>query len=269
MAYGEAGLMPPFLELHDAIVRRGGRDLLHVDAFRLDEGESIALLGPNGAGKSTFIRLLTREIHPLYRDRPPLLYRGHERFLLTELRRSMGMVSSTMQDQITVHLPSIEIVLGGLFGTLGLPHGLKASEDEYKRALKAMAVLGIEQHAEHDAMALSSGEARRVLIARALIHDPEVLVFDEPCTGLDPEGMYYVRRSMRNLIRDGRSIVLVTHYPEDVIPEIERLVMIKEGRIFADGPKDKLLNSAAMSELFEVPLIVEERDGYYALLSHY
>ena len=85
-----------------------------------------------------------------------------------------------------------------------------------------MELLGVDELAARDIMTLSTGQARRVLIARALVHDPEVLVFDEPCTGLDPEGMYYVRSSMRTLAKAGKGIVLVTHYPEDIIPEIKR-----------------------------------------------
>ena len=119
-----------------------------------------------------------------------------------------------------------------------------------------MSLIGIAGLAERDIMTLSTGQARRVLIARALVHDPRMLVFDEPCTGLDPEGMYYVRSSMRSLARAGKGIVLVTHYPEDIIPEIDRVVLLKDGRIHADGTKRELITDEVMSELFEVPLRV-------------
>ena len=112
------------------------------------------------------------------------------------------------------------------------------------------------------------------------MHDPEALVLDEPCTGLDPEGMFYVRRSMRALAQAGKSIVLVTHYPEDVIPEITRLVLVKDGAVFADGPKEHLLSDDTMSALFGVPLRVKrtavpalaknaEEDAYFSLVSAY
>lgn len=130
-------------------------------------------------------------------------------------------------------------------------------------------MLGVADLAERDIKTLSTGQARRILLARALIHDPEVLVFDEPTTGLDPEGMYYVRKSMRDLVERGKSIILVTHYPEDIIPEIERVVMIKEGKLFDDGKKEELLTSTRMSELFNVPLRIIEQDGYFSLVSEY
>ena len=193
----EADSRPPFLCLNNAIVKRSGRTILHVGSFELAEGESMALLGPNGAGKSTFIKLITREILPLYQDEPPVLFRGNARATLEDVKKSLGIVSSTMQDQITVHMPAIEVVAGGLYGSLGVPKRVNASEDDYARCRKTMATLGVESIADRDVMTLSTGQARRVLFARALVHDPDVVVLDEPCTGLDPQGMHYVRRSMR------------------------------------------------------------------------
>lgn len=259
----------PFLSLRDAVVRRAGRDILSIDSLALGEGESIALLGPNGSGKSTFISLITREALPLHREEPPVLFRGKERPTLSEVRKCLGIVSSTMQEQISVHLPAIEVVLGGLFGALGVPKRFEVRDEQRQRALGVMEELGIGALAERDVMTLSSGQARRVLIARALVHDPDVLIFDEPCTGLDPEGMYYVRKTMRHLARSGRAIMLVTHYPEDIIPEINRLVLIKEGHVFGDGKKADMLTSARMTALFDVPLEVSRSQGYYALVARY
>lgn len=265
---GRAG-EPPLLQMRDAVVRRAGREILNVENFTLDHGENVVILGPNGAGKSTFIRLFTREIFPLHRDIAPVLFCGKERATLQEVKSAMAVVSATMQDQITVHLPVIEIVAGGLFHTLGLPHGYEMTDDDRQRAMTSMEMLGIAALADRDVMTLSSGQARRVLIARELVYDPEVLVFDEPCTGLDPEGMFYVRRSMRNLVRSGKSIMLVTHYPEDIIPEISRVVMIKDGVVFDDGAKQDLLTDERMSDLFDVPMKVLEQNGYYSLVSEY
>lgn len=273
---------PPFLQLRNAVVRRAGCAILTVDAFELACGENIALLGPNGSGKSTFVKLVTREMLPLHRDEPPVLFKGRDRATLAEVKRSLGVVSSTMQEQMTVHLPVVDIVAGGLFGALGIPQAVAAADADgaRDRALATMGLLGIADLAARDAMTLSTGQARRALIARALVHNPEALVFDEPCTGLDPEGMFYVRRSMRALAQAGKSIVLVTHYPEDVIPEIARLVLVKDGAVFADGPKERLLSDDTMSALFDVPLRVKrtavpavaknaEEDAYFSLVSAY
>ncbi len=259
----------PFLEMHNAVVRRAGRDILSIGRFALAEGESMALLGPNGSGKSTFVGLVTREVFPLYREEPPVLFRGQDRPLLADMKSSLGVISSTMQDQITVHLPAIEVVIGGLFGALGIPKRYAVDHAQRRQALEVMEELGIASLAERDIMTLSSGQARRVLIARSLVHNPDVLICDEPCTGLDPEGMFYVRRTMRELVQGGRAMILVTHYPEDIIPEIDRILMIKDGTVFDDGGKREMLTDARMSALFDVPLKVIETDGYYSLASAY
>ncbi len=255
----------PFLHLHDAVVKRAGRAILNIEDFSLAEGESMALLGPNGSGKSTFVKLMTREVVPLHREEPPVLLRGNPRPTLEEVKGCLGVVSSTMQDQITVHLPAVDVVVGGLFGALGVPRHVQTGEGDYKQALQAMESLGIGDLANRDIMTLSTGQARRVLIARALVHDPHALVFDEPCTGLDPQGMFYVRQTMRQIAQAGRAVILVTHYPEDIIPEIDRLVFVKEGRIFASGAKEDLLADGPLSELFDVPLHVLRQGNSFAL----
>lgn len=262
----------PLFELKNAEVVRQSRTILHVDSFSLAKGENIALLGPNGAGKSTFVKLITREVMPLYREKPPVKFNGNPRATLDEVKKTLGVVSSTMQSQINVHLPAVDIVEGGLFGTLGLPRHVHPDERSHAKALEAMEMLGVAKLADQDIMTMSSGQARRVLFARALVHDPSTLLLDEPCTGLDPEGMYYVRSSIRDLARAGKGIVLITHYPEDIIPEISRLVLIKEGKLFADGAKEDMLTDKVMSSLFDVPLQVAKNgknNEYYSLVSSY
>ena len=280
--------IPPLLELHDAVVKRAGRVIFSVGDFKIEQGENIALLGPNGAGKSTFVKMITREVLPLYRSEAPVKFKGKERAVLADVKKSLGIVSSSMQSQITVHLPAIEVVEGGMFGSLGVPKHVKSTEHTRAKARDAMDMLGISDLENQDIMTMSTGQARRVLVARALVHDPDTLIFDEPCTGLDPEGMFQLRASMRRLAREGKGIVLITHYPEDVIPEIDRIILIKNGEVFADGSKDDLLTSKSMSELFGVPLEVEKRsvparhdnvpgqtecgsflDEYFSLVSRY
>lgn len=260
-----ASACTPLLQICDARVRRAGKDILAVDALTLAEGESIALLGPNGSGKSTFVSLITREVMPLHRDESPVRYRGSDRITLADLRQTMGVVSSSMQDQIRVHLPARDIVAGGLFGSLGVPLRRQVTDEQRACAQAIMEELDIADLADRDILTLSTGQARRVLMARALVHRPDVLIFDEPCTGLDPAGMYYVRRTMAEVAQSGRTVVLVTHYPEDIVPAIRRLVLVKNGRIVADGSKEALLTDDSMSELFEVPLAVTESRGIYSL----
>ena len=189
--------------------------------------------------------------------------------------------------QILMHLFNFALLAGGLYLLLYQPvkrfmekraAHYKEMDDaaneklEHAKALEAMDMLGVAKLAEQDIMTMSSGQARRVLFARALVHDPSTLLLDEPCTGLDPEGMYYVRSSMRDLAKAGKGIVLITHYPEDIIPEIKRLVLVKEGKLFADGAKEDMLTDQMMSSLFGVPLQVAKNgknNEYFSLVSSY
>ncbi len=182
---------------------------------------------------------------------------------LAEAKACTGVVSSTMQNQIRVHLPALEVVIGGLFGSLGIPIRRTATSAQREKALATMEELGIADLAKRDILTLSTGQARRVLIARALVHDPDILVLDEPCSGLDPEGMFYVRKTMEKLASEKRSIMLVTHYLEDIVPDIETVVLLKDGTILDAGPKDQMLTDERMRELFDIPIDVASDNGHF------
>jgi iron complex transport system ATP-binding protein len=252
-------------ELNNATVVRDGRAILSVDHFAIAQGERIAILGPNGSGKSTLIKLLTRDILPLWVDPPPVLFEGQPRIALQDARKLLGVVSADAQEQADVVLPALDVVLGGFFGSLGIPVRRAPTDEQRDRAMAALAELEVTHLAERIMTTLSTGEARRVLFARALVHDPAVLVLDEPTNGLDPHASYHVRQAVRSLARGGRSLVLVTHHVEDIAPEIDRVVMLRDSRIVADGPKRDLLTSEQLSELFAIPARLEERDGEYRL----
>ncbi|MDR3687102.1 MAG: ATP-binding cassette domain-containing protein [Coriobacteriia bacterium] len=255
----------PLFELTGATVVRDGRAILDVEHFTIAEGEHLAILGPNGSGKSTLIKLLTRDILPLWTEPAPVLFQGQPRIALEDARKLLGVVSADAQEQADVVLPAFEVVLGGFFGALGVPRHKTPTAEQRERAAAALAELEVSQLADRDMTTLSTGEARRVLFARALVHDPAVLVLDEPTNGLDPHASYHVRQAVRTLARGGRSLVLVTHHVEDIAPEIDRVVMLRDARIVADGPKRELLTSERLSDLFEIPARLEERDGEYRL----
>jgi len=261
----DGAMTTPLLELRNATVQRDGRAILHVDSFRIAEGERLVILGPNGAGKSTLIKLLTNEVLPLWADPSPVRFRGQERMPLFEMRRLLGVVSADAQEQADVLLSAREVVLGGFFGALGVPNHVSPTSEQRDAAERSLAELGAAHLGERMMSTLSTGEARRVLFARALVHDPSVLVLDEPCAGLDPHAAWHVRQALRELSESGRSLVLVTHHIEDVVAPIDRVVMLRGGAIVADGPKRGLMTSDALSGLFDVPLVVEERSGEYRI----
>ncbi len=255
----------PLLELTNATVVRDGRAILAVDHFTIAEGERVAVLGPNGSGKTTLIKLLTRDILPVWVEPSPVLFLGQPRIELQEARKLLGVVSADAQEQADVHLPALDVVLGGFFGSLGVPIHRMPTAEQRERARAALGELEVAHLAERMMPTLSTGEARRVLFARALVHDPSVLVLDEPTNGLDPAASYHVRQAVRALAAGGRSLVLVTHHVEDIAPEIDRVVMLSNSRIVADGPKCELLTGERLSELFGIPAQIEERDGEYRL----
>jgi iron complex transport system ATP-binding protein len=255
----------PLFELAGARVVRDGRTILSVDRFSIHEGERLAIMGPNGAGKSTLIKLLTRDILPLWAEPAPVWFRGQERVSLQEARSLLVVVSADAQGQADVALPAREIVLGGFFGSLGVPRHCVPTVMQEQRALEVLAELEVAHLAEQTMTTLSTGEARRVIFARALVHDPAVIVLDEPCVGLDPHAAYHVRQALRVLARSGRSLVLVTHHVDDIVPEVDRVVMLRNGAIHADGPKRELLTGPVLGELFGIPAEIEERRGEYRL----
>ena len=253
------------LRLHDAQVRRDGNIILDVDDLVIEEGEHVAILGPNGSGKSTLIKRLTREYLPLWKEEPPVVFRGNPRATLAEINQTVGVVSTSVQDRMMVHRTVLDIVLGGFFGSVGVPFRLGASDEQVSKAHQAIRELGIASLAERDMLTLSTGQARRALIARALINGPDVLVFDEPCTGLDPEAVWNLRQSLSALAQHGHTVLLITHDVADIVPEFERVIMLQDAHIVADGPKGEVLTTPHLRHLFGVPITLVESDGHYHL----
>lgn len=258
------GGQPPLIELCDAEVVRDGRTILHVDSLAFREGEHVAVLGPNGAGKSTLIGLITRDVRPLAREHPSVLLRGRTRWDLFEARRVFGVVSDTLQEEYRLGVTVRDVVLSGFFGSVGLYRRGEVTPAMRARVHELLGYLEIGAMAERAMNTLSTGEARRALIGRALVHEPALLVLDEPTHGLDPAGTYHFLALLRRLAARC-ALVVVTHHISDIVPEVDRVVMLKDGGVFRDGPKRELLTGEGLSDLYGVPADVEERDGWYRL----
>ncbi len=260
----------PLLELTDARVVRGGRTILHVDRFALWPGERVAVLGPNGAGKSTFVGLLTRDIRPLAPQDPaapaPVQLLGKPLYNLFEARRLLGVVSASLQTTYDLPVTVLDTVLSGFFGSVGLRQTHRPTAEQIARANALLAEVGALELADRRLDTLSTGEARRALVARALANDPPVLVLDEPCDGLDPAMTWrFLEGTVRPLARSGRTLLLVTHHVDDIVPEVERVVLLSAGRVVADGPTSEILTAERLSDLYGFETRVEERGGWYRL----
>lgn len=253
------------LRLHDAKVKMDGRVILAVDDFVINQGERIVVLGPNGSGKSTLVKLLTKEIEPVWRETPPVLFMGQPDPSEETLIETVGLVSTDVQERMMVHRTVFDIVLGGFFGSVGVPFHIGASDEQVEQARKAIREIGIPSLSERDMLTLSTGQARRALIARALINGPALLIFDEPTSGLDPEGAWNMRQSLSALAKAGHTILVITHNVSDIMPEFDRVVMLQDAHIVADGPKEEVLTTQKLRHLFGVPITLVETDGRYHL----
>ena len=253
------------LRLHDAKVKMDGRVILDVDDFVINQGERIVVLGPNGSGKSTLVKLLTKEIEPVWRETPPVLFMGQPDPSEETLIETVGLVSTDVQERMMVHRTVFDIVLGGFFGSVGVPFHIGASDEQVEQARKAIREIGIPSLSERDMLTLSTGQARRALSARALISGPALLVFDEPTSGLDPEGAWNMRQSLSALAKAGHTILVITHNVSDIMPEFDRVVMLQDAHIVADGPKEEVLTTQKLRHLFGVPITLVETDGRYHL----
>jgi iron complex transport system ATP-binding protein len=257
----------PLIDFQNVTVRRGERVALDAVTLSIAQGEHVAILGPNGSGKSTLIKLISRELYPLVKPEPWWLrILGRDRWNLFDLRHRLGVVSNDWMEMCTRACPGLEIVLSGFFGSVGIwPHHAVQPEME-RKAREVMDRLEISHLAERLTSEMSSGEARRILIGRALVHDPQALILDEPSSSLDLRAAHELRRTLGQLARGGIGIVMVTHHLPDIIPEMERVVAIRAGRVYGDGPKRRVLGEAALGSLFGTPVELLERGGFFHAL---
>ncbi len=261
------------IDFRNLTVARGDKRVLRGFSLQVRRGEHVAVLGPNGSGKSTLIKVITREIYPVAGGRGSRFQvMGRDDWDVDDLRGHFGIVAldqlQHLSNEITLRrVTARELVLSGFFNSLGLwpHHRVKPAQERHARAI--LRFLEITPLAHRPVSEMSSGEQRRAMIGRALVHRPEALILDEPTNSLDPGAVREFRQLLRKLVRAGKSLILVTHHISDLIPEIERVILFKSGRIVADGPKAKLLTSRALSQLFGAKLRVVRQGRNYELVA--
>jgi iron complex transport system ATP-binding protein len=260
----------PLLELNNASVILGGTRVLDRLTLSIDVGEHTAILGPNGAGKSTFIKLLTLQQYPAVEDDAPAPIRvfGQDRWDVFQLRSRLGIVSADLHDRF-VHgnsngmLTGLDAVVSGFFATHGVFAHQRVTGTMRRQASEALERVDAGRLARATLDTMSTGEARRVLIARALVHDPAALVLDEPTRGLDLVSRHHFMEGIRAVARQGTTILLVTHHVDEIIPEIARVILLRRGTVACDGAKADVLTSERLSHAFGAPLVVERVGGSF------
>ena len=261
---------PPILELVDATVVKDDRPVLDRLTLTIRDGEHTAILGPNGAGKSLLIGLITCMERPLARENgtPPARIFGRDDWDVFELRRRLGVVSAALHVHFVAgnsegRIRADAAVISAFLASWGVLRYGEVTAEMRRRTAAALDLVGAAHLSARFLDELSSGEARRVMLARVLVTEPQVLVLDEPTTGLDVAARHAFMERVRAVARTGTTVILVTHHLEEIIPEIGRVVLLRRGRVDGDGPKAEMLAPARLSRLFEVPLAVEQVDGYH------
>lgn len=258
----------PLLSIDHVSVARGDRALLNGVSLVVPEGRHTAILGRNGSGKSTLVKLISRQIYPTLGvggdglGEIRILGRAH--WDVFELRSLLGVVSPAVQSDFTSEegLEVFDAVVSGFFAARGVWNH-KVTETMRRASREALARMGVAHLIGRTMATLSTGEARRVLIARALVHQPRALLLDEPCGGLDPATRRQFLEALRDVARSGVTLVLITHHIEEILPEIDHLVLLRDGQVLADGAKENLLTRPVLSDLFGLPTTVERRGDWF------
>lgn len=251
-----------FLCLKNVNVARGEVVVLHDINLNIAAGEHVAILGPNGCGKSTLIKTIACECYPIVRPDMQVSIYGQDRWDLTDLRKQLGVVQSGLPGEQTLRTTGLNAVIAGFFSASTLWPNLQVMDEMRLQASEALERLTSEYLSTKLVGEMSTGEKRRILIARALVHRPRTLLLDEPSNELDLAAQRELREMLRRLAREGTGILMVTHHLPDILPEMERVLLMKKGRIVADGRKESILTSDALEMLFGVPVEVDERDGF-------
>ena len=250
----DEALESEFLEMRAVNVARGERVVLHDVNLTIRTGEHVAILGPNGCGKSTLIMAMTCQVYPIVRPGMGVRIFGRERWDLTQLRQHFGVVGAELPGERTAVTAGLDAVTAGFFSASTLWPNLHVTPEMRERSWEALERMEATHLAQQLVGEMSAGEKRRIVIARALVHRPKQLLLDEPSNALDLAAQRELRDTLRRLAREGTGLVLVTHHLGDILPEIERVILMRAGRIVGDGPRQDLLTEPVLSGLFDVPV---------------
>lgn len=255
----------PLIDIRNATIYRGTTRVFENLTLRIDQHEPAAILGPNGSGKTTLLKLINRELYPVRRNGAWARILGRETWNVWELRSHIGIVSHDLQTRYRSRTTGLHVVLSGYLSSVGI-HGSLAgriSKEQTKRAREVMESLGVAALADTPFRIMSTGQQRRCLLARALVHNPDTLILDEPTAGMDLAASFDYLARIRQLKESGKNIVLVTHLISEIPPDVDRVILLREGKIVVDGRKDAVLTEQNLRHTYGIDLRLAKIDDYY------
>jgi iron complex transport system ATP-binding protein len=263
---GESHLSESIVAIRHATVYRDRHPVLHDFSLEIARGCSMVILGPNGSGKSSLMKIFSRELYPVMGPGVSVRLFGQENWNVRDLRCQLGLVSADLHHDYWGMTPGMDVVLSGFFSSVDLYAHHVISHFQRAKSYAMMERFGVDALSDQPFAQMSTGEQRRMLLARALVHEPSTLLLDEPTSGLDVAACFQYLEMLRQFIRDGGTVILVTHHIHEIPPEIDRVALLKDGRIQDDGPKGRVLNEHSLSAVFGVPLELLHRDGWFQVI---
>ncbi len=257
--------MQPMIDFQHITVDYGNGPVLQDINLQIRPGEHTVILGPNGSGKSTLMKLFSNDLYPSSKTPYTKRLFGAERWNIRELKKRLGIITNDLHSIFASQakrVNGLDLVLSGFHSSLGIFSHMGISPQQQADAAEAMALLEVRHLAETPVQQMSTGQLRRCVIARAMVHRPEALLLDEPTSGLDIKAQREFLSLIQKLSRSA-TIILITHHIEEIFPEISHAVLLRDGRIYKSGNKAVILSSENLSHTFDMPLKVGVREGRY------
>ena len=258
--------MPNILDIANVDIYRGLKKVFDDLTLCIPAGQNTAIIGPNGAGKSTLLRTISRDVYPHLGQDGSWKVFGQSNWSVWELRKRLGIVSLDLQQNFNPFTEGAGVVRTGFHASLANFTHQEFTTEQLGIADGLMKELGIYELRDKNYLKMSTGEQRRFLLARALVTDPEALILDEPTNGLDLPAKFQYMQTIDRLIKEDKTVIVVTHHIDEIIPAIEHVVLLKSGSILAAGPKADVLTSENLTQLYDVPVKVDEESGWYRAL---
>ena len=243
-----------WIESKNVEVNLNGKSLIKDIDLRIKHKEHTVILGPNGAGKSTLLKLIDRTVYPIHKKGSYFRLFGSSNINIWDLRKKIGFLSKDVEERIPGSLSSVDVIISGIFGVFKRIDNEAIIEQYREKADKLLKTLRLDSIRNQSFGELSDGQKRLVTIIRALIHEPQVVILDEPTNSLDLASKKIIIESLDKLTCTDTTLVQVTHDISNIIQGTKRIVLMKKGSIVANGSPKQILKDEVLSELFDIKL---------------